>query len=63
MGLGLGIAKLFVVSSFREELAAGAVERRRRGHRRDPGRTVLFTAVAVAASLSALCVPIVSFAR
>ncbi|MFJ2646481.1 MMPL family transporter [Streptomyces sp. NPDC087420] len=58
--LGLGLAvdyALFVVRRFREELAAGAEVREAVGTTmRTAGRTVLFSALTVAASLAALLV-------
>jgi putative drug exporter of the RND superfamily len=56
MGLGLGIDySLFIVSRFREELAGGAdVESAVITTIETAGRTILFSAIAVAASLSAL---------
>ena len=60
-GAGLGLAidySLFVVSRFREELATGAGPRATRCSRtmRTAGRTVLFSAVTVAAAMAALLV-------
>ncbi|HEU4866355.1 MAG TPA: MMPL family transporter [Actinomycetota bacterium] len=56
LGLGLGIDySLFIVSRFREELAAGAsTEQAVVRSVETAGRTVLFSALTVAASLSAL---------
>jgi putative drug exporter of the RND superfamily len=58
MGLGLGIDySLFIVSRFREELAAGrSVEDAVARAVATAGRTVVFSAIAVAASLAALLV-------
>jgi putative drug exporter of the RND superfamily len=57
-GAGLGLAidySLFVVSRFREELATGADRTAAlRGTMRTAGRTVLFSAVTVAAAMAAL---------
>jgi uncharacterized membrane protein YdfJ with MMPL/SSD domain len=59
-GAGLGLAidySLFVVSRFREELATGAVTAEAlRRTMRTAGRTVLFSAVTVAAAMAALIV-------
>ena len=59
-GAGLGLAidySLFVVSRFREELAAGAATAEAlRRTMRTAGRTVLFSAVTVAAAMAALIV-------
>ena len=59
-GAGLGLAidySLFVVSRFREELATGAERRDAlRATMRTAGRTVLFSAVTVAAAMAALIV-------
>jgi RND superfamily putative drug exporter len=65
MGLGLGIDySLFVVSRFREELAAGqTVPDAVAGTVATAGRTVLFSAIAVAASLSALLLFPIVFLR
>ncbi|HEX2294028.1 MAG TPA: MMPL family transporter [Actinomycetota bacterium] len=65
MGLGLGIDySLFVVSRFREELAAGAeVEDAVATTVATAGRTVLFSAIAVGVSLSALLLFPIVFLR
>jgi putative drug exporter of the RND superfamily len=65
MGLGLGIDySLFVVSRFREELAAGEGVEDAVAHTvTTAGRTVLFSAIAVAASLSALLLFPIVFLR
>ncbi|MFN2526443.1 MAG: MMPL family transporter [Actinomycetota bacterium] len=65
MGLGLGIDySLFIVSRFREELAAGkSVDDAVVRTVETAGRTVVFSAVAVAASLSALLVFPIVFLR
>jgi uncharacterized membrane protein YdfJ with MMPL/SSD domain len=59
-GLGLGLAidySLFMVSRFREELEGGAERRDAlRATMRTAGRTVLFSAVTVAAALAAMIV-------
>lgn len=65
MGLGLAIDySLFIVSRFREELAAGhpSAEAVRRTVR-SAGKTVLFSALTVAASLCALLVFDIAFLR
>ncbi|WNI15607.1 MMPL family transporter [Actinacidiphila sp. ITFR-21] len=58
LGLGLAIDyALFIVRRFREELAAGATPQSAAGRTlRTAGRTVLFSALTVAASLSAMLV-------
>jgi RND superfamily putative drug exporter len=65
MGLGLAIDySLFIVSRYREELAAGQpVDAAVRRTVRTAGRTVLFSAGTVAASLCALLVFDISFLR
>lgn len=65
MGLGLAIDySLFIVSRFREELAAGVdVPEAVRGTVDTAGRTVIFSALTVAVSLSALLVFPLAFLR
>jgi putative drug exporter of the RND superfamily len=65
MGLGLGIDySLFIVSRFREELARGQdVEEAVVTTVETAGRTILFSAIAIAASLSALLLFPIVFLR